>query len=71
MESLDNGQVESPFHTLNVKKMLYIDDFMFVLGASVTNLEDEKLVQLKGVEVRNSFKIHNNWCEVLKYARSR
>lgn len=45
MDSFDNGQQENHYiHSLNVKKMIYIDDFLFLLGASSANLENENLI---------------------------
>ena len=67
MDSFDNGVGDNLiFHSLNVKKMIYIDDFLFLLGSDLKNTENEILIQTKGIEIKNTFKVNHDKTEVLK-----
>lgn len=46
--------------------MIYFDDFIFLLGADFKNPQQEFLIQTKGIEIKNCFKVHHEKVEVLK-----
>lgn len=60
IESMDKGagaESNEDFHSLNVKQMLFIDEFLFLLGSDST--DQDYLIQTKGMEVKNSFRVHH------------
>lgn len=46
--------------------MIYFDDFLFLLAADCKNPQQEFLIQTKGIEIKNLFKVHHEKLEVLK-----